>query len=484
MLIDRPPRPTVLVIGAGAGGILTTLHAVRAAGDAQPGVNVVVVDPDDIGGAAFSTTDDGHLLNVPAFGMSAFPDDPGHFARWRASETGLPEDPHEFAPRNAWRRYLTATVATALATAGDRVTLTHVRRTAVRIDRRERGVSLSLDDGTTIVGDALVVATGLPAPATAWAPESLQQSERFVADPWAPGALDRIRADDRGRYPDVLLVGTGLTGVDVATSVTTGARPDRFVHAISRSGLLPRRHADGLPTPVVPDVSDWGRDLRTIVGHARRLFADSETATGDWRPAADGVRYRLQELWGRLDERDRLEFLTSHAAAWGRLRHRIPGPTAQRIEGLLASGVLTVSSARVVDASALPGEGLRVQLSDGTSHAVGWVVNCTGPRHDVRDLGDRLIDDLLRPRPGGSLAVSATAGMGFRTEDGWLVGAAGHAAAPIWVLGALRRGELWESTAVPEIRSQAAALAPALVAAAADRGAATPSAPRSEGLPR
>ena len=35
---------------------------------------------------------------------------------------------------------------------------------------------------------------------------------------------------------------------------------------------------------------------------------------------------------------------------------------------------------------------------------------------------------------------------------------------PVWALGALRRGELWESTAVPEIRAQAQELASALLA--------------------
>ena len=33
-------------------------------------------------GVAYSTTSDAHLLNVPAAGMSAFPDEPGHFLQW------------------------------------------------------------------------------------------------------------------------------------------------------------------------------------------------------------------------------------------------------------------------------------------------------------------------------------------------------------------------------------------------------------------
>jgi len=49
--------------------------------------------------------------------------------------------------------------------------------------------------------------------------------------------------------------------------------------------------------------------------------------------------------------------------------------------------------------------------------------------------------------------------MGVRTREGRLIDGAGSCDAPLWTLGALRRGELWESTAVPEIRSQALAVA-------------------------
>jgi uncharacterized NAD(P)/FAD-binding protein YdhS len=91
------------------------------------------------------------------------------------------------------------------------------------------------------------------------------------------------------------------------------------------------------------------------------------------------------------------------------------------------------------------------------------VVNCTGPQADIRGLGDPLLDDLLRPRTAGSLAIVATAGMGLRTVDGRLIDSDGRTETPLWTLGALRRGELFESTAVPEIRSQALAVAGALL---------------------
>lgn len=452
-------RPLVLLVGGGAAGSLAALHLI---GEAPDGIDIVVVEPSErlASGTASSTDDHGHLLNVPASGMSAYPKDPGHFAAWRARTTGTGVDPHEFAPRAEWGRYLAETLHATLASAGPHASLTHVRGSATSVDPTAHGVTVTLDDGTVLHGDALIIGTGLPAPSTAWAPEALKTDDRFVTDPWASGALRRIR-DDEDSLPDVLVVGTGLTMVDIATTMTV-ARTDRVVHAVSRSGRLPRHHADGPLAPAVPDLTEWGHDLDTIVAHTRAHLAESEAMTGDWRPGADGMRHLIQDLWGRLDEADRLRFITEQASAWNRIRHRIPGPSARRIEGLHLSGRLTTTPARVTGAEPLP-DGLRVELSDGSVRDVGWVVNATGPDGDVRHLADPLIDDLLRARPDGSLAVCATAGMGFRTRDGRLIGSTGRSDAPVWVLGAARRGELWESTAVPEIRVQAAAAATAVL---------------------
>ena len=62
-------------------------------------------------GTAFGTTDERHLLNVPAGGMSALPEDPGHFVAWRARHhPGAAAEPDVFAPRAEWARYLDETL--------------------------------------------------------------------------------------------------------------------------------------------------------------------------------------------------------------------------------------------------------------------------------------------------------------------------------------------------------------------------------------
>ncbi len=269
-------RPQVVVIGGGAAGTLVAIHLARTAHQRGTSVDVVLVDPADRAGrgTAFGTTDDEHLLNVPAAGMTALPQEPGHFVSWRArQEEGSSPEPGTFAPRRQFGRYLDETLADAFDMAAATASLRHVRARAVGVRRASAGATIQLHDGHELTGDAVVVATGLPAAGHTWAPDGLLRSAFFVADPWAPGALDVVRRDAAGPG-DVLLVGAGLTMVDVVLSLTRpGARDDRRVLAVSRTGELPATHADELQLAAIPDVSDWGStlaELRESVRRARR----------------------------------------------------------------------------------------------------------------------------------------------------------------------------------------------------------------------
>ena len=293
---DDRPTPRVVVIGAGASGSLTALHLARAARRRGTGLDVVLVDPavHRARGTAFGTTDPQHLLNVAAGGMSALPEDPGHFVAWRARQhPELMTEPGVFAPRVDWGRYLDETVAQTFA-GGDQVGLRHLRVRATGIRRDDSGVVVTTDDGHVVVGDAVVLATGEKPPGFAWAPEALQRSAFFVPDPWAPGAVDVVRRDAAGPA-DVLLIGTGLTMVDVVLSLTgPSQRPDRHLHAVSRHGELPKRHVGRAPARRHPGDRRLGRQPGGLPhprgrAHRRRPARDRRLASGGRRAADRGA---------------------------------------------------------------------------------------------------------------------------------------------------------------------------------------------------
>ena len=264
----------------------------------------------------------------------------------------------------------------------------------------------------------------------------------------------------------MLLVGTGLTMVDVALSL---ARPGRTLHAVSRRGRVPAAHTTRAkpptPAPRTPQLAAVAAgtapadldELRTLV---RDTVAAAVRETRDWRPAFDTLRPLTAALWSCLGPDERADFLSTDAAWWDLHRHRMPPSTAAAVARLRADGALRVGSDEVLAAEETA-DGLVVVLASGRRLAVGAVVNCTGPQGDVRRVG-RPAD--RRPARRGGTAVPGPLGLGLRTHGGRLVDASGAHDAPVWTLGAMRRGELFETTAVPEIRAQAAAVAAAVAA--------------------
>lgn len=454
--LNQVKRPKVVIVGAGASGTLTAIHLLRAAGRRSAGIDIVLVDPVDRWGrgTAFGTPDTEHLLNVTAAGMSALPEDPGHFVAWLNRESADVVDPNSFQARRNFALYLDDTLADARE-AAPLAGLHHVRATTTALRRTQHGISVLTDDAREILADAVVVGTGLPAVGHDWAPQGLRDSAFFIPDPWRPGALDVVRRDKVGPA-DVLVVGAGLTMIDLVWSLAgKDARPGRTIWALSRSGRLPRAHLSAPKLAAIPDVTGWGDTLDGIRTAALAHIAGVKEATGDWRPAVDGLRFQVATLWERLSDDDRLRFARDHAGEWNVVRHKMAPASAELVDDLTAQGTLRAVVGSVVDAEPLPRGGLKVTLSDGSEREVGWVVNATGPQSDVRLLGNPLLDDLLRERAGSPLATVATGGMGVRTHEGRVIDGHGYTEAPLWTLGALRRGELWESTAVPEIRAQA-----------------------------
>jgi uncharacterized NAD(P)/FAD-binding protein YdhS len=374
--------------------------------------DVVLVEPGEPGGGvAYGDARPWHLLNSRAGAMSADPDDPGHFVRW-AGTTGA-----AFRPRAEYGRYLRSVLDEADRAHPGRL---RVRRARVAAIGPEGAVVL--DDGGAVHADHVVLATGGPAPA-----RQRIDHPNYVTDPWRPGVLEALPADR-----PVLLVGTGLTAVDVALTLTADGRRTAPVVAVSRRGLLPLTHTAAATPPTVPSLDDCAT-LRDVVRAVRAAAGEA----GDWRPIVDGLRPLLDQLWTALTPGEQDAFLRHLARPWECHRHRMAPPVAARVVELRAAGLLEIRAGGV---AAWPG------LADYAA-----VVNCAGPGR---------LPGAAGPLVGGLLAAGSARvgphGLGLDIDEaGRLVGAGGRAHDRLWVIGALRRGARWETTAVPEIRAQA-----------------------------
>ena len=426
----------VAVVGGGAAAVLVVVHLARRL---SPEADVEVVLFDDSGrvarGVAYSTQDSRHLLNVPAGRMSAVADDDKHFLRW-LSRTEPHASAEDYRSRCQYGDYLAQCLAKHARAC--RLVVRHARVTDIAPTGSQWWVGH--ERGADVV-DAVVLALGHSPPKAV--PAVGRAGAEHVIDPWAPGALGRLL--DRTSPGDVVVtVGTGLTAVDVALSLVPAGRR---VVAVSRSGLLPAAQRPVLPAAVPPVVPSEHEPLTLarleslVRGHVRDVVA----AGGDWRAAIDGFRPVTAELWRRLSTGDRAAFLAGPARRWETVRHRMAPAVAEMIDAYRADGRLDV---RRVDEGAL------------TGITPAAVVNCTGPTCDIEryagGFGQRLVDRGLVRRDKLGLGIETT-------EDGFVLDAHAEPIDTIAAVGALRRGSLYESTAIPELRAQAAAVADRLV---------------------
>ncbi|MEU2336590.1 FAD/NAD(P)-binding protein [Streptomyces sp. NPDC013172] len=451
-MTDVRTRQRVAIVGAGAAGTLTAVQLCESAHRRRTPLDLVLIDPaPEAGrGTAYATRDPRHRLNVPAGGMSAYPDDPGHFVRWLCRHGEPTVTGADFATRYRYGAYLADTLGQALVRAHGTVAVRRLRTRAQSCTGTPDGrVELHFAAGGPLTVDGAVLATGPAGATVGWAPAVLRTSPRFVGAPWAPGALDPVRDSPE----DILLVGTGLTAVDLALSLD---RPGRTLHALSRSGLLPQAHALGpagaMPAPDGLDDTSLGRLRRVVWRHVSR----SVRTHGDWRPALDSLRPHTARLWRSLTPQEREDFLAREGALWNTHRHRMAPATAEHVSRARTARRLQVHTGTVTRVTATGTGGLAVELSDGRTLHVGWVVDCTGP-------GRRLDDPLWQRLFASGAAVPGPLGMGVATRGGRLLDARGRTGLPLFTLGAPRRGELWETTAIPEIRVQAAELAQQLL---------------------
>ncbi|GAA0555536.1 FAD/NAD(P)-binding protein [Paractinoplanes ferrugineus] len=409
---------TVAVVGGGCSGVLAARELLRG------GDRVKLVEPGEPGGGlAYGTARPWHLLNSRAGAMSADPDDPGHFARWAGASAD------EFRPRAEYGRYLREVF--------DGLSGVEV------VQARATGLSahgVALEGGREVRADEVVVATGNPAAAQ---PAARPEHPDYIADPWRPGALEAIPSD-----VPVLLVGAGLTAVDVVLTLTADGRRDAPITAVSRRGRLPLAHT---PVPAPPTSVPFGqaRGLRDLV----RIVREAASRAGDWRAVVDGLRPVLDQLWGSFSAAEQEQFLRHLARPWECHRHRMAPSVGATVDALREEGRFEVRAGGVRSMTAPPAGGLLVELEAGVQW-FGAVVNCAGPGRLPAAAGSfagNLLDE--------GHARLGPHGLGLDIDpQGRVIAADGRVRDGLWLIGPLRRGARWETTAVPEIRSQARAL--------------------------
>jgi len=368
--------------------------------------------------------------------MSALADDPDHFVRRFEAEGGNRKG---FAERRLFGRYLRE----MLSDATDKGCASIEQSTAVSA-RRDGGTwHVELDDGRTVSAAALALAIGNqdPEPLRALA----GAGDRFVNNPWAEdsrNAVDDLVENDGS----ALLVGTGLTMVDLVLSLGAAGYQGRIV-ALSRRGQIPRAHADFEPAPVGLEDVPQGH-----VGKLWRWLRERSAQVG-WRAAVDSLRPHSHALWQSLDVNQQKQFMRHARPWWDVHRHRIAPQVAATVHGMISSGQLEIAAGRIVRATQAP-DGMEVELrrrgsQESSKERFAYAFNCTGPLHAMEKTKNPLLRGLL---DAGEVKPD-------QLDIGLTVDENSRAGNQLWALGPLSKGRYWEIIAVPDIREQAAQVA-------------------------
>ena len=449
---------TIAIIGAGFSGTLLAARLLRNP-PSGPTRLVLIERSSDIGrGIAYAQRRFPFLLNVPAGRMSANAESPNEFLQF--AQRRMPNVTKEdFLPRALFGEYLQEVLLAAQISAPRGIALEIWRGEATNVRRLERAMPLQVElaDGRRLTADDVVLALGNPPPATPPFAKEVCAHPAYVADPYTADLKFSLR-------DEVLVIGTSLTAADIVNAAADDPAKTPTLHMLSRHGLIPPQQTAFRPEAFKGDGNALllvaAASLRGLTRSVRLLAKEAEAHGGDWREAITFVRNMAPAIWQRLPQRDRARFLRHLRAHWDAHRHRLPTETVNRIGTLRSRERLHVHAGRITQMRA---DGNRITVtwrpraaSSTCFHSFDRVINCTGPDYAIGRSQDALWRNLVLC----GLCVPDGFGLGLRTgPNGAVIDAEGWPGPHLFYLGPMLRADLWEATAVTELRVHAENLA-------------------------
>lgn len=445
-------RTKVIVIGGGLSGALAAMQLAQFPGG--PEVLIIEKNPELLGrGVAYQYDFTHQPLNVVAGGMSLFPDRPLDFVRWLESNhfryNHLIENvsPQEFIPRKIFGDYVLENL--------ERVQHEAAGRLQIRIDEAisilDFGTrkTVVLASGNALHADHVILALGNFPPADLFRQDSpVQNAPCYYASPWS----DKVYSDIVGNE-DILLVGSGLTAVDIVLGLILRKFKGK-VTMLSRRGRFPLPH--DLSYPPFPLVEPEIKHPRKMLLWIRDLIRKNPDVP--WPTVMDGLRPYTKKIWLKWTTDEKKYFLRRIRPYWEIARHRIPAKSSALLNEMMNAGQLELNKGYIVDAIATDSG---IEIVCGSEHnairrVFHKVINCTGPESNYRKVRFPIVLDLISR---GKVKTDEL-GLGIKcTPEGRIINELDTIEEGLWCIGPMRKSVLWETTALRELREQASELA-------------------------
>jgi uncharacterized NAD(P)/FAD-binding protein YdhS len=449
---------SVSIIGGGFSGLMVAHHLIN---EATLPIRVCIFNKHGLmgRGAAYSVDKDFYLLNVIAAKMSALPDDPEHFLNWvmqTASYKSLDRSmiSQAFLPRKLYGEYLAELWEKLRQIASEKGCVLVDKTTEIyAVSRSHKLFSLTTSDGTVSLFDVCVLATGneLPKSPNAITPE-VEHSGIYFGNPWSNNVLKNAH-----KFKQLLIIGNGLTMVDTVIGLQQSGFKGT-IYSISPNGfnILPHRN-NGLVYKKLNEEIRGIQNLKCITSSVFKHIRIVRKFGLSAEPVIDSLRPNVQHIWQHLQLAEKKVFLSRLRHLWGVARHRIPLHIHDRIQQLRIEKKLHIIAGQIKnielnhDKAIIDYYNKKTGLNESVQ--VGRVVNCTGPNSDISKTSSKLLGQLFED--GLISQDELKLGLKVDTQSYQLIKQDGEVNKCFYTLGTHLRGELWESTAVNELRCQA-----------------------------
>lgn len=445
-------KHSVAIIGGGLSGSLLAINLMRQS--IHP-IQIFLIETSKkrLGrGIAYSPNSIYQKLNVPAKNMSLFPEEPSHFYDWWKSKLHeyfyLNEDFNEnsFFPRFIFGDYLEFSLNQAVINRPNFVEFLSINDEAIDAYHDSLIWRIRLASGAEINVNIAVLATGnIPPSNPPYLSEEVLESKRYLSNPWDESLYDSIQADEK-----IGILGSGLSMVDVLMTLKKKGFSGEIL-SLSRSGKLPRVHEEHsiLNASDFPSING---KLREDISSIRSWMKNNQHVSE--ANLLDVMRPKISTIWKKWDSNDQLRFLKHIRPFWETFRHRIPVESMKMISSLMNEGKLNFIKARIKRSILENNKLILITKENGKNQNIyqfDRIINCTGPDTKLKQVKSSLYVNLIQKK----YLKSATNGIGFKTiSGGRVVSITDEPVENLYALGPLRKNELWESTALREIRSQ------------------------------
>ncbi|HNQ27423.1 MAG TPA: FAD/NAD(P)-binding protein [Aquaticitalea sp.] len=454
----------VVIIGAGFCG---TMVAVNLILKSNVPLSISIIDRAEHfnKGIAYNPYSKNHLLNVPTGKMSAFPNKPDHFLDWvMKTPDFIGKDKSvissSFLPRSLYGDYLKSIWNdTQKIAKSKKIMVKTIDGFVKELDIQGKKTIIRLEDGCDVLAKACVLATGNQPPRNQKIKNlDFYKSQKYFQNPWKIASVTNIASD----LP-ILVIGNGLTMVDTVFGLLESGFKGQ-IHAISPNGfnLLPHEHSGATYTKLQEELAE-PLALSQLVSLANKHIKGAKRHEHTAPSVIDAFRPFAQKLWKNLSVSEKHLFMARLRHLWNVARHRIPQQSHDKIRQLQIDGQLSVKSGRIIDLKETE-KGIDVSYFDKQENKtkalqVFRIINCTGPESDlmkIDGLFKKCISRGMMQQDALNLGISADTST-FQVKK-----ADGNVHDNLFTLGSNLKGELWESTAVNELKVQAEQLADVL----------------------